>query len=153
MVWQFAGPDQYSSISILNFNFVQPLLRLGGRAVALERLTIAERNLLGNLRAMQRYRQGFYTNVVIGELGVTGPQRRGGFFGGTGLEGFSGQGNGGFGEVGGATNFGRAGFGATNAAGGAGGGGAGFAGGGAGNVGGSSVCCRMPSRSATRKIV
>ncbi|MBL8827727.1 MAG: TolC family protein, partial [Planctomycetaceae bacterium] len=136
MVWQFAGPDQYSNISILNFNFVQPLLRLGGRAVALERLTIAERNLLGNLRAMQRYRQGFYTNVVIGELGVTGPQRRGGFFGGTGLEGFSGQGNGGFGEVGGATNFGRAGFGTTNAAGGGGGSGAGFAGGGAGNVGG-----------------
>ncbi len=136
MVWQFAGPDQYANVSILNFNLVQPLLRLGGRAVALERLTIAERNLLGNLRAMERYRQGFYTNMIIGELGVSGPQRRGGFFGGTGLEGFSGQGNGGFGEVGGATNFGRAGFGATNAAGGAGGGGAGFAGGGAGNVGG-----------------
>lgn len=136
MVWQFAGPDQYSNISILNFNLVQPLLRLGGRAVALERLTIAERNLLANLRAMQRYRQGFYTNIAIGELGVTGPQRRGGFFGGTGLEGFSGQGNGGFGEVGGATNFGRAGFGTTNAAGGGGGAGTGFAGGGAGNVGG-----------------
>ena len=136
MVWQFAGPDEYTNLSILNFNFVQPLLRFGGRAVALERLTIAERNLLANLRAFTRYRQGFYTNVVIGDLNVTGPQRRGGFFGGTGLDGFSGQGGGGFGEVGGATNFGRAGFGGTAAGGGAAAGGAGFAGGGAGNVGG-----------------
>jgi hypothetical protein len=70
--------------------------------------------------------------VTIGESGVSGPQRRGGFFGGTGLTGFTGQGSGGFGGVGDATGFGRGGFGG----GGAGGaGGAGFAGGGAGTVG------------------
>jgi hypothetical protein len=135
MVWQFAGPDNYATVSLLNFNLVQPLLRGGGRDVALEQLTIAERALLANLRAFQRYRQGFYTRVAIGESGVTGPQRRGGFFGGTGLTGFTGQGAGGFGGVGGATGFGRAGFG-TAATGGGGGGGAGFAGGGAGQVGG-----------------
>lgn len=134
IVWQFAGADSHANVSLLDFNLVQPLLRAGGRAVALEQLTIVERTLLANIRAFQRYRQGFYTNVAIGELGVVGPQRRGGFFGGTGLTGFTGQGSGGFGGVGGATGFGRGGFGAGG--GGAGGGTAGFAGGGAGNVGG-----------------
>ena len=45
-VWQFAGPDTNSNMSILNFNLVQPLLRAGSRAVVLEQLTIAERQLL-----------------------------------------------------------------------------------------------------------
>lgn len=134
-VWQFAGPDQYTAASLLNFSLVQPLLRGAGRDVILEQLTIAERNLLANLRAMQRYQQGFYTRIATGSSGVTGPQRRGGFFGGTGLTGFTGTGSGGFGGVGAATGFGRAGFGGGGGAGG-GGGGAGFAGGGAGQVGG-----------------
>ncbi len=134
-VWQFAGPDQDATLSILNFNLVQPLLRGAGRDVALEQLTIAERGLLANLRAFQRYRQGLYTQVAIGELGVSGPQRRGGFFGGTGLTGFTGTGGGGFGGVGEATGFGRTGF--TGGGGGGGGGGVtGFVGGGAGQVGG-----------------
>jgi len=30
MVWQFAGPDTNASVSILNFNLVQPLLRGAG---------------------------------------------------------------------------------------------------------------------------
>ncbi len=114
-VWQFAGPDTNATLSILNFNLVQPLLRGAGRDVALEQLTIAERALLANLRAFQRYRQGMYTLVAIGELGVSGPQRRGGFFGGTGLTGFTGTGRGGGAGAGGVT---------------------GFAGGGAGQVGG-----------------
>src|SRR5690606_38645992 len=104
-----------------------------GRDIALEQLTIVERGLLANLRAYQRYRQGFFTDVAIGESGVTGPQRRGGFFGGTGLTGFTGTGSGGLGGVGAATGFGRGGFG-VGAAG--TGGGTGFAGGGAGQVGG-----------------
>jgi hypothetical protein len=134
MVWQFAGPDSNATMSILNFNLVQPLLRGGGRAVALEQLTIAERTLLANLRAFQRYRQGFFTRVAIGESGVSGPQRRGGFFGGTGLTGFTGTGSSGFGGVGDVTGFGgRIGGGGV-----AGGGGvsAGLVGGGAGTVGG-----------------
>ncbi len=133
-VWQFAGPDRNTgAFSILNLNFVQPLLRGAGRDIALEQLTIVERGLLANLRAYQRYRQGFVSRVTIGEAGVQGPQRRGGFFGGTGLTGFTGQGSGGLGGVGGATGFGRGG---TGAGGGGGGAGAGFAGGGAGTVGG-----------------
>lgn len=135
VVWQFAGPDTNANVSLINFNLVQPLLRGAGRDVALEQLTIAERTLLANLRAFQRYRQGFFVRVAVGDSNVTGPQRRGGFFGGTGLTGFTGTGAGGFGGVGGATGFGRAGFGGGGAAGG-GGAGAGFAGGGAGQVGG-----------------
>lgn len=134
-VWQFAGPDSDNTVSLLNFNLVQPLLRGAGRGVALEQLTIVERSLLANLRAFQRYRQGFYTRIAVGDLGVVGPQRRGGFFGGTGLTGFTGTGSGGLGGVGSATGFGRAGF-SASAFGGAGGGGAGFAGGGAGVIGG-----------------
>lgn len=134
-VWQFAGPDRNMTTSIVDFALVQPLLRGAGRDVALEQLTIAERALLANLRALERYRQGFYTQIAVGSSGVTGPQRRGGFFGGTGLTGFTGTGSGGFGGVGAATGFGRAGFGGGGGAAG-GGGGAGFAGGGAGQVGG-----------------
>ncbi len=132
-VWEFFGPNKGITTSVLNFSLVQPLLRAGGRVIALEQLTIAERALLANLRAFTRYRTGTYTSVAIGELGVSGPQRRGGFFGGTGLTGFTGQGSGGFGGVGDVTGFGRT-VGTTGGA--ATGGGAGFAGGGAGQVGG-----------------
>lgn len=132
-VWTFAGPDTHATGSLLNFNLVQPLLRGAGRDVALEQLTIVERTLLANLRAFQRYRQGFYTQVAIGESGVSGPSRRGGFLGGTGLTGFTGTGSGGLGGVGSTTSYGRAYGGSTGTGGGAG---TGFAGGGAGTVGG-----------------
>lgn len=133
-VWQFSGEDSNFAASLANLSIVQPLLRGGGRAVALEQLTIAERALLANLRALAQYRQGFYTNIAMGQNGTSGPQRRGGFFGGTGLTGFTGQGAGGFGGVGQATNFG--GFGGAGAGGAGGGAVAGAAGGGAGTVGG-----------------
>ncbi len=132
IVWQFAGPDTNVTTSLLNFSFIQPLLRGGGRALILEQLTIVERALLANLRAFERYRQGFYTNIAVGD-GVQGPTRRGGFFGGTGLTGFSGQGAGGQGGVGASTfGIGGGGFGG----GGTGGAGTGFVAGGAGTVGG-----------------
>lgn len=102
LIWQFAGPDNYTSTTLLDFSLVQPLLRAGGRARVLERLTIAERGLLSNVRQMEHYRRGFYLNVVTGRDPGQGPSRRGGVFGGSGLEGFSGVGVGGFGRVGGA---------------------------------------------------
>ncbi len=124
LVWQFAGADNYQGTTLLDFSLVQPLLRAGGRTVVLERLTIAERALLANVRQMERFRRGFYVEVVTGRDAGPGPSRRGGFFGGAGLEGFSGVGGGGFGRVGG---FG----------GGFGGGGGGFTGGaGAAQAGG-----------------
>ncbi|MCP4613361.1 MAG: TolC family protein [Planctomycetes bacterium] len=82
------GSTSFAS-SLANFSFVQPLLRGAGRDIALEQLTFVERVLLGNLRAYHQYRQGFYTQVVIGELGVAGPQRWGSS---TSISGFSGQG-------------------------------------------------------------
>ena len=137
LVWNFAGPDRSTAFSIIDFSLVQPLLRAGGRAVALEQLTIAERTLLANLRAFQFYRQGFYTQMAIGDRGgASGPRRRGGFLGGTGLTGFTGTGSGGFGGVGAATGFGGSGFGVGGGGTGGAGGGTLGAGGGAGNVGG-----------------
>ena len=100
LIWQFAGPDDYTSHTLLDFSIVQPLLRSGGRLRVLERLTISERALLAGVRQMERYRRGFYLNIVTGRSPGSGPSRRGGFFGGSGLEGFSGVGAGGFGSVG-----------------------------------------------------
>ncbi len=106
LMWEFAGSDNYSSSSILDFNLVQPLLRAGGRARVLERLTIAERALLTNVRQMEQYQQGYYLSIVTGGSAGQGPSRRGGFFGGSGLEGFSGVGVGGFGRAGGVSSGG-----------------------------------------------
>ncbi|QEG34856.1 TolC family protein [Bythopirellula goksoeyrii] len=117
LVWQFAGNDDYSGNTLLDFTFVQPLLRAGGRTRVLERLTISERNLLGNVREMARFRKAFYVSVVTGGDPGQGPSRRGGFFGGSGLQGFTGVGGGGFGRVGGGFGGGGGGGGFTGGAG------------------------------------
>ena len=88
---------------MFNFSLVQPLLRQAGRARVLERLTFAERTLLGNVRSMDQFRREFYLNVTTGRDLGNGPQRRGGVSGGAGLTGFSGVGTGGFGAVGAVT--------------------------------------------------
>jgi uncharacterized small protein (DUF1192 family) len=118
LMWQFAGADGFTSRTVLDFAMVQPLLRAGGRIRVMERLTIAERALLANVRQMEHYRRGFYLSVVTGEDPGQGPNRRGGFFGGSGLEGFTGVGGGGFGRVGEfGGGFGGQGFGFTGGAG------------------------------------
>lgn len=76
-VFEFTGGDVNLTSSLANFAFMQPLLRGGGRHIALEQLTLSERRLLANLRAYSQFRQGFFTQVVIGELGVSGPSRGG----------------------------------------------------------------------------
>jgi len=97
LVWQFAGPDDYSSNTILDFSIVQPLLRAGGRTRVLERLTISERALIANVRQMERFRRGFYLSIATGRNAGPGPSRRGGIgVGGGGFGGFSGLGGGGF---------------------------------------------------------
>ena len=124
LVWQFAGNNTYTAFSLLDFALVQPLLRNGSKAVVLERLTRAERALLANVRAMQRFQRGFVTEIATGVDAGGGPSRAGGVFGGSGLQGFTGVGTGGFGGLGGI-------------GGGGGVGGGGFAGGaGAGQAGG-----------------
>ncbi len=100
LTWQLAGPNDQSSSTVLDFALVQPLLRQGGRDVVLERLTLAERTLLANVRAFERFRRSFYMQVATGRNIDTRPQRRGGIFGGAGFGGFTGLG-GGFGTLGG----------------------------------------------------
>ncbi len=97
--WQLSGPDTQTATTLLDFTMIQPLLRGGGRDVFLERLTLAERTLLQNVRAFERFKTGYYITVTAGRAAEPGPTRRGGLFGGAGLEGFSGLG-GGFGTVG-----------------------------------------------------
>ncbi len=99
VVWEFSGPDTHVATTLANFAFVQPLLRNGGKIKVLERLTISERTLLANVRQMQRYRRGFYVSIITGQDTGAGPSRRGGVFGGAGLEGFTGIGGGGFGRL------------------------------------------------------
>jgi len=110
IVYQFAGPNSSTKTSLASFAFTQPLARFAGRAYTLERLTLAERALLANLRQFERYRQGFYIELANQRGGGTNLSRLGGFFGGAGLEGFSGVGGGGFGRVGTFGSLGGGGF-------------------------------------------
>ena len=73
LVWQFAGPDEYSGMTLLDFSLVQPLLRAGGRAVVMEELTDTERALLANIRQMERFRRGFYARIIAGRSPGPGP--------------------------------------------------------------------------------
>ncbi|MCS7303760.1 MAG: hypothetical protein NZ602_01455 [Thermoguttaceae bacterium] len=72
-IWQFSGPDTNAAWTILDFSFIQPLLRAGGRAVALENLTLAERSLLANIRQMEQFRRGFYIYIIAGRGPGPGP--------------------------------------------------------------------------------
>ncbi|HMP81036.1 MAG TPA: TolC family protein, partial [Pirellulaceae bacterium] len=81
ILWNFAGPNTQSATSLINFSLIQPLMRNGGRERILASLTFAERNLLGNVRQFERFRQGFYLEVVIGRTGVPGISRGGSFLG------------------------------------------------------------------------
>jgi hypothetical protein len=92
-VFEFTGSDANLAASLANFSLVQPLLRGAGKEIALEQLTNVERTLLANVRSYKQYRQGFYTQVAIGELGVSGPRRGGSS---TSFSGSSGGGVGGY---------------------------------------------------------
>jgi hypothetical protein len=59
--------NHLTSISRIDLDFLQPLLRGGGRAVALEPLTQAERNLLYDIRSYARFRKQYYQYLIGGE--------------------------------------------------------------------------------------
>jgi hypothetical protein len=61
------GPVGTKSISTVNLDFVQPFLAGGGRAVALEPLTQAERNLVYAIRDFYRNRQEFFVFFAAGQ--------------------------------------------------------------------------------------
>ncbi|MBE6428460.1 MAG: hypothetical protein E7028_07790 [Planctomycetaceae bacterium] len=75
IVWTVGGDSDSSGFSttLLNMSLVQPLLRNFGRAYALESLTQTERAFICNLREMERYRQGFYVDVMVGGIGIQTP--------------------------------------------------------------------------------
>ncbi len=68
LLFNFIGknPQQPTVISALPISFVQPLLRGGGRAVTLEPLTQAERNLLYAVRSFALFRQQFFVVTLTG---------------------------------------------------------------------------------------
>lgn len=77
LVWDFNGSTVQSASSLINFSLLQPLLRLGGRARVLERLTESERNLLANVRQMEQFQRGYYIRITAGRNAGEGPSRRG----------------------------------------------------------------------------
>jgi hypothetical protein len=73
-VFNFTGAGQHlTSQSTIDLDLVQPLLQGGGRAVALEPLTQAERNLLYEIRNYVRFQREFYVAIAGGGGGsITG---------------------------------------------------------------------------------
>ncbi len=66
-VVQMTGPNRgTTSVSFINLDFIQPFLRAGGKAVTLEPLTQAERDLLYEIRAYARFRKEFFVAVAGG---------------------------------------------------------------------------------------
>jgi hypothetical protein len=63
-VFQFLNPKKTTSVTTLDFSAIQPLLRGGGRAVTLESLTQAERNLLYQIRSYARFRKEEYVAIA-----------------------------------------------------------------------------------------
>ena len=61
------GSDPSTSISTLSVDFIQPLLRGAGHAIALEPLTQAERNLLYAIRDYVKFQQEFYVFIAAGQ--------------------------------------------------------------------------------------
>ena len=55
------------SVSDINLDLVQPLLRGGGKAVTLEALTQTERNLVYEIRDYARFRKQFFVSVAGGD--------------------------------------------------------------------------------------
>jgi hypothetical protein len=61
------GKNPLTSVSTINFDAVQPFLAGGGRAVALEPLTQAERDLVYAIRQFYRFRQQYYAFFAVGQ--------------------------------------------------------------------------------------
>jgi hypothetical protein len=68
VVFNFIGKNAFQPTvqSALPLTIVQPFLRGGGRAVTLENLTQAERNLLYQIRSFAKFRQEFTVAVLVG---------------------------------------------------------------------------------------
>jgi outer membrane protein TolC len=66
-VVNLTGPGKHTiSTSTIDLDIIQPLLRGGGKAVTLEPLTQAERNLLYQVRTYARFRKEFFVSIAGG---------------------------------------------------------------------------------------
>src|SRR5262249_27761065 len=67
-VVNLSGSAQHRTFSVttISLDFIQPLLRGGGKAVTLEPLTQAERNLLYQIRSYARFRKEFFVSIAGG---------------------------------------------------------------------------------------
>jgi hypothetical protein len=76
LLFNFANQTVYNlgrsglttSVSTINLDMVQPFLAGGGRAVALEPLTQAERDLVYAIRQFYRFRQEYYAFFAVGQV-------------------------------------------------------------------------------------
>ncbi|WP_417384865.1 TolC family protein [Gimesia sp.] len=68
-LWLFSGSNQTTSVSVLSYSLVQPLLFGAGRKVVLNNLTQDERNVLYQTRTLARFRKIFFTQNVAGGNG------------------------------------------------------------------------------------
>ena len=73
VIWSFGGDNTQTGSSLIDFTFIQPLLRGAARQVVMEGLTQAERNLLAGVRQLERFRRGFYLSIVTGGNAGPGP--------------------------------------------------------------------------------
>ena len=65
-VFNFVGGGGLTSQSTINASAVQPFLQGGGKAVTLEPLAQAERNLVYSIRAYARFREQFNVAIALG---------------------------------------------------------------------------------------
>jgi len=65
-VIELSGRRDSTSVSTINLDLIQPLLRGGGKAVTLEPLTQAERNLLYDIRDFARFRKEYFQYISGG---------------------------------------------------------------------------------------
>lgn len=65
-VIELSGRTKSTSVSTINLDIVQPLLQGGGKAVTLEPLTQAERNLLYEIRDYARFRKEYFQYITGG---------------------------------------------------------------------------------------
>jgi len=72
VVFNFLGQNsrQPTVQSFLPLNFVQPFLKGGGRAVTLELLTQAERDLVYSVRSFAKFRQEFIVATLVGGTAI-----------------------------------------------------------------------------------
>ncbi|MEM7316485.1 MAG: hypothetical protein AAF497_25400, partial [Planctomycetota bacterium] len=66
IVWDLSGPDSRLTSTLVDFTFLQPLLRGAGRDIVMEQLTQSERRLLADVRSFERFRRAFFLNVTVG---------------------------------------------------------------------------------------